>query len=217
MTLMFPHNFKTIGAMDDKLVTIIDTSGMLFRKYGIRSISMDDISRELGMSKKTLYQYVDNKPDLIEKLLRRQVECSNACVVDSAGSMNAIDILLHVSVKISEEIREMNPVIAFDLEKYYPALYKAFVQAKRDHVYLKIKENLEQGVTEGIYRDDLNADLVAKLYVQKLIDVHDPEFLSSVDFSQEKVFQVMFDNHIRGIANAEGLDYYEKKKSEMNL
>jgi AcrR family transcriptional regulator len=217
MTLLFPDNSKTIDDMDDKLVTIIDASGQLFRKYGIRSISMDDISRELGMSKKTLYQFVDNKPDLIEKLLRRQVECSTACVVESAGSMNAIDILLHVSVKISEEIREMNPVIAFDLEKYYPALYRAFVQAKRDHVYLKIKENLEQGVMEGIYRDDLNADLVAKLYVQKLIDVHDPEFLPSVDFSQEKVFQVMFDNHIRGIANAEGLAYYEKKKSEMGL
>ena len=58
---------------------------------------------------------------------------------------------------------------------------------------------------------DLDIDLVARLYIQKLIDVHDPEFLASVNFSFEKVFQVMFDNHIRGIANAKGLEYYENQ------
>jgi len=200
--------------MDDKMELILRTAGTLFRKYGIRSISMDDIARELGMSKKTLYQFVENKPDLIEKLLSHMVTGSKACITEDPANMNAIDILLQVSIKVGEEIKGLNPAIAFDLEKFYPSLYKSFVIAKRDHVYLKIKENLEQGVAEGIYRSDLDADLVAKLYVQKLIDVHDPEFLSSVDFSFEKVFQVMFDNHIRGIANSTGLAYYELKTNK---
>jgi len=197
--------------MDDKMAQILKATGVLFRKYGIRSISMDDIAHEMGMSKKTLYQYVENKNDLVEKMLTHFVTSSNACVTENPANRNAIDILLEVSVKVSQEIKEMNPAIAFDLEKFYPALYRTFVNAKRDHVYRKIKENLEQGVSEGIYRGDLDADLVAKLYVQKLIDLHDPEFLSSVDFTFEKVFQVMFDNHIRGIANAVGLTYYEKQ------
>ncbi len=197
--------------MDDKMAQILKATSVLFRKYGIRSISMDDIAHEMGMSKKTLYQYVENKNDLVEKMLTHFVTSSNACVTENPANRNAIDILLEVSVKVSQEIKEMNPAIAFDLEKFYPALYRTFVNAKRDHVYRKIKENLEQGVSEGIYRGDLDADLVAKLYVQKLIDLHDPEFLSSVDFTFEKVFQVMFDNHIRGIANAVGLTYYEKQ------
>jgi len=196
--------------MDDKIDLILRTSGTLFRKYGIRSISMDDIAKELGMSKKTLYQYVENKTDLIEKLLNHLISASPACVTDDSKNMNAIDVLLQVSVKVSEEIKEMNPAIAFDLEKFYPVIYRNFVQAKREHVYKKIKENLEQGIREGIYRSDVDSDLVAKLYVQKLIDLHDPEFLSSVDFSFEKVFQVMFDNHIRGISNPVGLTYYQK-------
>lgn len=197
--------------MDDKMGLILRVSGTLFRKYGIRSISMDDIARELGMSKKTLYQYVENKTDLIEKLLSHLVSDSTACITDDNRNLNAIDILLQVSIKVSAEIKELNPALAFDLEKFYPTLFRSFVNAKRDHVYQKIKENLEQGAREGIYRNDVDSDLVARLYVQKLIDVHDPEFLSSVDFSFEKVFQVMFDNHIRGIANPSGLAYYEKQ------
>jgi len=201
--------------MDDKMSLILRVSGTLFRKYGIRSISMDDIARELGMSKKTLYQYVENKTDLIEKLLTHLVSGSTACITDDNGNMNAIDVLVQVSIKVSEEIKGLNPALAFDLEKFYPTLYRSFVHSKRDHVYIKIKENLEQGVREGIYRSDLDADLIARLYVQKLIDVHDPEFLSSVDFSFEKVFQVMFDNHIRGIANSVGLAYYEKQTNNL--
>lgn len=203
--------------MDDKMNMILDTTESLFKRYGIRSISMEDISKELGMSKKTLYQFVENKPDLIEKFLQYMLKKSNSCVTDDSSGMNAIDILLQVSIKVSKEIEDVNPVIAFDLEKFYPALYRSFVMAKREHVYLKIKENLEQGAAEGLYRTDIDFDLVAKLYVQKLIDIHNPDFLSSVDFNVEKVFQVMFDNHIRGISNTSGLSYYEKKKLELNL
>lgn len=195
--------------MDDKIDLILRTSGTLFRKYGIRSISMDDIAKELGMSKKTLYQYVENKTDLVEKLLNHLISASPACITDESKNLNAIDVLLQASVKVSEEIKEMNPAIAFDLEKFYPVIYRNFVQGKRDHIYRKIKENLEQGIREGIYRNDVDSDLVAKLYVQKLIDLHNPDFLSSVDFSFEKVFQVMFDNHIRGISNPVGLAYYQ--------
>lgn len=206
------YTFAEISVpMDDKLTMILQTSGMLFRKYGIRSISMDDIAHEMGMSKKTLYQFVENKTDLIEKLLQHFVTNTRACMTVNPVNMNAIDVLMEVSIKVSEDIKDLNPSIAFDLEKFYPALFRSFVNAKRDHVYRKIKENLEQGISEGIYRMDVDADLVAKLYVQKLMDVHDPEFLSSIDFSFEKVFQVMFDNHIRGIANAAGLAYYEKQ------
>jgi len=79
-----------------------------------------------------------------------------------------------------------------------------------------VKQNFTQGIAEGIYRNDLDIDLVARLYIQKLVDVHDPEFLSSVNFGFEKVFQVMFDNHIRGIANTEGLAYYEKQIKTLN-
>jgi hypothetical protein len=110
----------------------------------------------------------------------------------------------------------MNPINAYELQKYYPTIYREFIIRKRDHVFEQVKQNFAQGIAEGIYRNDLDIDLVARLYIQKLVDVHDPEFLSSVNFGFEKVFLVMFDNHIRGIANAEGLAYYEKQINTQN-
>ena len=141
------------------------------------------------------------------------------CLQGAIEKMNAIDILLEVSKNVSKQLQDLNPSNAFDLQKYYPVIYRDFILRKRDHVFEQVKQNFTQGISEGIYRNDLDIDLVARLYIQKLVDVHDPEFLSSVNFSFEKVFQVMFDNHIRGIANAEGLKYYEQQiqKTTLNL
>jgi AcrR family transcriptional regulator len=203
--------------MDEKVDRILSESLRLFMKNGIRSISMDDIAKELGMSKKTIYQYVANKTELIEMVLdfMREKE-SNVCIDGDITKMNAIDILLAVSKNVSRQMKDLNPINAYELQKYYPSIYREFILKKRDHVYTTLKQNFEQGIAEGIYRNDLDIDLVARLYIQKLVDVHDPEFLSSVNFGFEKVFQVMFDNHIRGIANAEGLAYYEKQIKMLN-
>jgi len=203
--------------MDEKVDRILSESLRLFMKNGIRSISMDDIAKELGMSKKTIYQYVANKTELVEMVLdfMREKE-SNICFEGDITKMNAIDILLAVSKNVSRQMKDLNPINAYELQKYYPSIYREFILKKRDHVYTTLKQNFEQGIAEGIYRNDLDIDLVARLYIQKLVDVHDPEFLSSVNFGFEKVFQVMFDNHIRGIANAEGLAYYEKQIKMLN-
>jgi AcrR family transcriptional regulator len=203
--------------MDEKLDRILTESLRLFKKNGIRSVSMDDISKELGMSKKTIYQYFANKTELVEKVLNHLHEKERIpCIGEDTANMNAIDILLAVSRNVSIQLKDMNPIKAYELQKYYPAIYREFIIRKRDHVFDQVKQNFTQGIAEGIYRNDLDVDLVARLYIQKLVDVHDPEFLSSVNFGFEKVFQVMFDNHIRGIANAEGLAYYEKQIKTLN-
>jgi AcrR family transcriptional regulator len=206
--------------MDEKIDRILSESLRLFKKNGIRSVSMDDVSKELGMSKKTIYQYFANKTELVEKVLAHMHEQeSKVCLEGDVTKMNAIDILLAVSRNVSKQMKDMNPINAFELQKYYPSIFREFVIKKRDHVYEQVKQNFARGIAEGIYRNDLDIDLVARLYIQKLVDVHDPEFLSSVNFGFEKVFQVMFDNHIRGIANAEGLAYYEQqiKMSNNNI
>jgi AcrR family transcriptional regulator len=203
--------------MDEKLDRILSESTRLFKKNGIRSVSMDDIYKELGMSKKTIYQYFANKTELVEKVLAYMHEKERIpCIGEDTTNMNAIDILLAVSRNVSVQLKDMNPINAYELQKYYPAIYREFIIRKRDHVFEQVKQNFTQGIAEGIYRNDLDIDLVARLYIQKLVDVHDPEFLSSTNFGFEKVFQVMFDNHIRGIANAVGLAYYEKQTNISN-
>jgi TetR/AcrR family transcriptional regulator, cholesterol catabolism regulator len=202
--------------MDEKLKMILKESSHLFIKYGIRSLSMDDLCREMGISKKTLYQYVENKTDLISRTLDFVVQDAVWAVEEaSLEGCNAIDQLLKVSRKVCIEMQHFNPSITFDLQKYYPEIFRKFNHAKKEIIFNRIVNNMHQGISEGFYRDDLPVDLVARLYVQKLEHINDPEFLQSEDFSFSNMFMVMFDNHIRGISNSQGLAYYEKQLSNV--
>lgn len=203
--------------MDEKLEKILIDSAKLFQKYGIRSIAMDDICRELGISKKTMYQYVESKADLIAKILEYNHEQHEKTICDKHENLNAIDVLLEVSKRVCEDMQQFNPSITFDLQKFYPEIYKTLIEKKKIHVFDKIKYNIEQGISEGIYRPDLDVELVAQLYVQRLADFHNPEFIASGNISFEKVFRVMFENHIRGIANAKGIEYFENQKTNLNF
>lgn len=212
---------RFVNSMDEKLDKILHESARLFIKYGIRSLSMDDICREMGISKKTLYQYVESKSDLIARILQfnfdEHIKNSQLLIEDDH---NAIDVLLAVSRKVCLNMQNFNPSTIFDLQKYYPEIYKKYNDTKMTAIINDIKVNINKGIAEGLYRDDMDIDMVAHLYVQKLGDVHDPAFLASMAAdaaTYAKVFHVMFDNHIRGICNATGLAYYEKQKQYFNF
>ncbi len=201
--------------MDEKLEKIIIESAALFKKYGIRSLSMDDISRELGISKKTIYQYVPNKAALIELILD-WVTTNNVCLrPKTEQKTNAIDDLLDFSLTVQDESNESTPAILFDLQKYYPDVFKRFSVKKNELVFAHLKQNMLKGIEEGFYRTDLDVDLVSHLYVKKLTDIHDVDFIHTHNYSLSRMFEVMFDNHIRGISNEKGLAYFESKKMKI--
>ena len=203
--------------MDPKLNDILSEVRLIFKKYGIRNYSMDDICRTLGISKKTLYNYVDNKTDLIQKVLDYEF-IMDACIFgDSIIKGNAIDILLEVSIQINKEFENFNPIYVFELNKYYPKIFKEFVDKKRKAAFEKIHKNLEQGIKEGLYRKDIDVELVTILYVRKLEDMHKPDFIESGKFTFKEIFSVMFENHIRGISNEKGIEYFEKQKKLLKI
>lgn len=204
--------------MEPRIKHITDRSRDIFMKYGIRSVSMDDISRELGMSKKTLYQFFSNKSDLIGEVLGQdfhnfESKLQSVMHLDN----NAIDDLLALSMVIDEHMKEINPVVSFDLKKYYPEIYRENLEKKRVFASAYLKENIEKGIRENIYRSDLNIELIAKLYMRKIEDLHDPDFHDMNKTSFAEVFHVMFDNHIRGIANENGIRYFEERKKTLKL
>lgn len=204
--------------MDEKLENIIAKVSAMFQEFGIRSVSMDDICREMGISKKTLYQYVTNKSDLVEKILDYQAKEKNDAISKLLDKdMNAIDVLITVSLYVSKMFKEFNPTMHFDLQKYYHGIFKACNIRKKEIVMKEIERNLKLGIGQGLYREDLDIELIASLYVQKIKDLHDPEFLATGKFPFEKMFEVMFENHIRGIANEKGIKYFEEKKKQIKF
>lgn len=202
----------------EKLDFILEQSRELFTKYGIRSISMDDIARELGVSKKTLYLHVKNKADLLDKLFKK-VQTDFVIAVNHVCSqgMNAIDELLEVSKLVNREFMKYNPSTVFDLQKYYPEVFNNHIIEEKEYTYSMILQNLEKGISEGIYRDDQDIQLVANLYIQKVESIHDEKFLSQANITMEQIFEVMFENHIRGISNRKGIEYFEQRKQQLKF
>jgi len=202
---------------DPKLREILDRTIELFAEFGIRNLNMDDISRSLGISKKTLYLSVKSKEDLIEKLfcydeMKWDIEMSKLNI----NEINAIEILLQVSLRVFEELSQLNPKLKFELKKYYEPIYQQFMVRKQNHIFSQISKNIEKGITEGLYRTDVNIELVAGLYVRNLVMMHNNDdfcFVENITFDQ--VFQVMFENHIRAISTPKGITYFEKRKSEI--
>jgi AcrR family transcriptional regulator len=204
--------------MDSTLTDVLERVRELFFKYGVRSVSMDDICRDVGISKKKLYQLFSSKNELVEKLL--ELERENFEIIfdtyDFEG-VNAIDILLTVSKEVGERFRDVSPSMTFDLVKYYPDIYHKHIDERVNFIFKKIQINLEKGINQGVYRDDLSVELVARLYIRRLIDLHNPEFFPADKFSFQTLFEAMFDNFIRGIANPKGIEYYEKQKRKVNF
>ena len=201
---------------DPKLKEILEKTVELFYEFGIRNLNMDDISRSLGMSKKTLYQHVKSKEDLIEKLfyydeLRWDAEFAKL----KSNDHNAIEILIQVSLMVFEEMGRLNPKLRFEMKKYYEPIFQEFMVRRQNRIFSMISKNILRGIKEGIYRSDINVDLVAGLYVRNLVMTHNKDFCFVESITFEQIFEVMFENHIRAISTPEGIDYFEKRKSEI--
>lgn len=204
-------------AMDASLIDVLERVRELFFKYGVRSVSMDDISRDLGISKKKLYQFVRSKRELVSRLL--ELERRNFEIIFEKynfDGVNSIDVLLIVSKEISDRFWDVSPSMTFDLKKYYPEIYTQHIDNRVEFIYVQIQLNIKKGIRDGMYRDDLSTELIARLYIRRLIDIHNPEFFPG-KFSFQTLFDTMFDNFIRGIATEKGINYYEQQKGKVKF
>jgi hypothetical protein len=185
----------------------------LFNKNGKAVIDLDEISVRIGIPRKVILKYVSGEEELVEKVLdfeRQQFE--EIFKIHDFEGVNAIDILLIVSKEVAEKFIDISPSVTFVLKNHFPDIYQRHFNLRRDFIYEKIQINLSKGISQGMYRDDLSIELIARLYLSRLIDLHNPDFFPAEKFSSETIFNVMFENFIRSIAKPEGLAYYEKEK-----
>ena len=151
--------------------------------------------------------------DLIRHILKFERESFKVIFdVHNFDGVNAIDILLTVSKEMATKFINISPGITYDLKTKYPDVYKRHFKSRMDFIFSKIKINLHKGISQGIYRDDLSIELIARLYLSRLIDIHNSDFFPPEEFNFDTLFEAMFESHIRSIANEKGLKYWEKKK-----
>lgn len=177
---------------------------------------MDDIATELAISKKTLYQFVTDKDDLVGKYIDNEIRLRQAEIFKCfQARFNAIEELFEISIYMNKMMREQNPATEHDLRKYYPHHFQKTVAARREKMYSYILQNLKKGKEEGLYREEMNEEIIAKLFLSRLENDSFKELFTSEEYSSPNIFFEILVYHICGIATKKGTKVLEKKIEEL--
>lgn len=196
----------------DKQEQILNATAQLYSKYGIKSVTMDDISRHLGISKKTLYQFVKDKNDLVEKVIMSEdSKLKKEFDKISDKNKNAIDELLEVHVFVNGIFKNYNPAKEYDLQKYHPEIYKKVYETRRHNMYKATLENIKKGQLQGVYRKDLDAAIIAKLHVFRVENIIEYDMFEVSEIISDHFCNEVMRYHINGMASEEGKKYFNEQ------
>ena len=187
----------------------------LFMRYGIRSVSMDDIANNLGMSKKTIYQYYADKDELVDSVIEEEIAHNEMCCqTDINESENAVHELFLAMDMVLEMFRSMNPSVLYDMEKYHPRAYQKFLKHKNDYLYNVIRVNLVRGIREDLYRDDINIDIISRFRVEIVMLPFNPAFQAKVKHNLAEIEEEIILHYLFGLVNMKGYKLILKYKQE---
>jgi TetR/AcrR family transcriptional regulator, cholesterol catabolism regulator len=197
--------------MDDKTLHILEQVRRLYYRYGIKSVTMDDVAKHLCISKKTLYQYFTDKEDLVSNIVLMEHAKSNKFFLEIKNKgLNAIEELFEVYRMINSMFRDYNSSMEYDIHKYYPDLFSKVKDIRRKKMYDTMYDNMNKGKKEGLYRKELNSKIIARLHVFKIENMFDNEIFTMEELSSVKVFNEVFVYHMQGIMNEKGRSFFEK-------
>jgi AcrR family transcriptional regulator len=189
----------------------------LFTRYGIRSITMDDISRELGVSKKTLYHDFEDKNDLIRRVIEFDIMQSRKLLEEvQRRDLGAIEEVFLVNSSLHQIRSRYNPAFYYDLKRYYPETYQRWLSEKRENMFGLIVANLQKGKRESLYRKEINEHIIGKLYMARMEMLESNEIIDGHQTFSAEFLQEIFTYHLHAICNENGLKTLAefKEKSE---
>jgi AcrR family transcriptional regulator len=196
---------------------ILKAAESLFMKYGVRSISMDDISRHLSVSKKTLYQHFADKEDIVFMTCQSHLESiANRYQEITRNSKNALEELTKFSMCMKKNTEDTNPSLLFDLQKYHPKAWSVWLNHKNKFIRESMIRNLQQGIQEGHYRPELNVDIVAAMRLELVQLPFDENAFPPSQFRMAEVQMEIFDHFVHGIVTEKGRKLYQKYKESLS-
>ena len=191
------------------------TAHDLVMKYGIRSVSMDDIATALGMSKKTIYLYYADKDELVLAVVSDVIRKSELdCDRDKNLSENAIHEIFLAMEMVVEMFTAMNPSIIYDMHKYHPRAFAIFQKHKNEYIYNVMRQNLNRGINEGLYRAELNIEIMSKYRVESMLLPFSPEFRHNLKYNLVEIEQELIVHFLFGLVTLKGYKLILKYQQE---
>ncbi len=196
---------------------ILTKSYELFCRYGVKSMTMDEIARETGVSKKTVYQFFADKDALVLEVSQHHFQCDMKEIEEMfAQAENPIDEMMSLTKHMRKTLTNINPTLFFDIKKFYPKAWDSWKEHKNTFIMEHIKNNINKGIEQGFYRADINVEILAIMRIEQVELGCNPDIYSPNKFKIIDV-QIEFINHfIRGIVTEKGYKMMEEYKNKMN-
>ena len=186
---------------------ILEEAEALYTRYGLKSVSMDDVARKVGISKKTLYQHFAKKEDLIKEVMQCNFEEDLEHFAASLNdSTDAIDEFLRNSRYFIREMRQISPTLFYDMQKYYGNIWLEQAKAHMSYFEKSMQDNIERGISEGLYRDDLIPSVISRIYQSTVMALLDTSIFPAHEISLDRIIQQKSLYHLYGIVTSAGRD-----------
>ena len=187
----------------------------LVMQYGIRSVSMDDIAGALGMSKKTIYHYFADKDELIEAIIADKIKFNqDSCLQDSTEAKDAVHEVFLAIEMMQEMLGNMNPTVIYDMEKFHPKAFAHFTHHKYNFLYKILKDNIERGIREDLYREDIEVDIIVKARLENMMLAFNQQVFPKNKYNLVQVETNLTEHFLFGLASQKGYKLILKYQQE---
>ncbi len=199
----------------DQREMIIYKSYDLFKRYGIRSVTMDEIAVQCGMSKKTVYQSFSDKDALVTSIMENNIQMSiDGCFRSQNQSENAIHEVFLSLDWLHEMFDGVNPALLFDLRKYHSPIFQKLEEHKTKFLFQIFKANLEKGIEEGYYRREIKVDILVPLRIHTMTLVFETDLFPTNKYTLYEIDYEITMHELYGIATIKGVEMIENYKNQ---
>lgn len=205
--------------MSEEQKLLLNAIRKLANTKGIEEISFEKLRKNPDFSNAQLDKYYKEEKKLVKDILAEERKMFEVIFKEHNfdGYNDAIDILFTVVKEMSNKFYNLSPSVTIQYKDIYPEVYRQHLDERADFIFRKIQVNLQKGISEGMYRDDVSIELVARRYISRLMDLQDPDNFPPENFSINTMFIQMFESFVKSIATEKGLAYFEEKKRKIQL
>lgn len=189
---------------------LIEAEKLLWR-FGVKSVTMDDIARQVGISKKTIYQHFTDKDDIVLQVMTSHLDRDQhdiTCMVNEA--VDPIHELLSMSEMMRKSINQVNPSTLIDIQRHYPKAWAVFLDFKEKHILTSLLRNMRTGVERELYRNDLDMDVMARLRIESVQLAFDDRVFPNARTNVLAIQEQLLHHFIRGLLTEKGFILYNQ-------
>lgn len=211
MFIEFPFVYLPPSKLEPVKEKILDKAAEKFLSLGVKSVTMDEIASDLGMSKKTIYAHFSTKNKLVEATALYVFEKISEGIREIREENNdPIEEMYHIKNFACQHLKDEKSSPQFQLKKYYPKIYSTITRMQQQLMEGQIKNNLQRGMQSGIYRPDLPVDFTSRIYFVGMLGIKDRDLFPESDYSTAELIEKHLEYHLRAIVTEKGLNTLNK-------